>query len=279
MAVALGDARNRKFEYLARLGYGARGLIYVIVGWLALMAAFGTGGQTTDTQGALRTILGQPYGKVLLGIVGAGLIGFALWRAVQAIKDVDHHGGEAKGLAIRGGFGVSAVNDLLLAALAFSLIFTISLPGAGGGGGGGGDSSTQDWTATLLRQPFGQWLVGLIGLAVVGAGIAQFVKGYRQTYERYLDMRRHELDKVAPICMFGLMARGVVFLIIGGFLIVAAYQADPGEARELAGALRTVQEQPWGWALLGVVGLGLIAFGVYSLIEAVYRRVDMPEPV
>ena len=79
--------------------------------------------------------------------------------------------------------------------------------------------------------------------------------------------------------MFGLIARGVVFLIIGGFLIVAAWQADPSEARGLAGALRTVQEQPWGWVLLGIVGLGLIAFGIYGGIQAVYRRIDAPEPV
>jgi hypothetical protein len=270
MATAV-DVSDRKFEYLARLGYAARGLIYVIVGWFALVAAVGGGGGgTPDSEGALREILSQPFGNVLLGIVAVGLIGYALWRAVQAIKDTDHHGTDAKGLAIRGGLLVSAAIHVSLAIFAFSLIFII--------GGGGGDS-TRDWSATLMRQPLGQWLVGLVGVAVIGAGLAHIVKGYRKGYERYLQMPPRQMERVSPVCMFGLIARGVVFLIIGGFLIVAAWQADPNEARGLAGALRTVQEQPWGWVLLGVVGLGLIAFGIYGGIQAVYRRIDAPEPV
>jgi hypothetical protein len=262
---------DRKLALLARSGYGARGVVYLIVGGLAVLAAFGQGGQTTDTRGALLTLLGQPFGKVLLALVAVGLIGYALWRLAQALADVDHHGTDGKGLAIRSGLLVSAVTHVLLAFFALSLIF-------GWGSGGGGDGGTQNWTAWLLQQPFGRWLVGLIGLAVVGAGLAHMIKGYQAKFEQYLQMPAAALERVSPVCRFGLIARGVVFVIIGGFLIVAAVEFNSAEARGLQGALQTLQQQPYGWILLGVVALGLVAFGVYSLIEARYRRIELPDP-
>lgn len=263
---------NEEFAWLARSGYAARGVVYLIVGGLAVLVAFGEGGRTTDTKDALMTVLGQPFGDVLLGLVALGLIGYAFWRTVQAITDTDNHGTDTKGLAIRGGLLVSAITHTLLALFALSLIF-----GWGSSVGGGGDSGTQHWTAWLLQQPFGRWLVGLIGVAVIGAGIAHMIKGYQAKFEKYLQMAPATIDTVSPICRFGLIARGVVFLIIGGFFIVAAVQFSSAEARGLQGALQTVQQLPYGWMLLGIVALGLVAFGIYSLIEAWYRRIDAPE--
>jgi hypothetical protein len=158
----------------------------------------------------------------------------------------------------------------LLAVFALSLIF-------GWGSSGGGDSGARNWTAWLLQQPFGRWLVGLIGLAIIGAGIGHTIKGCRAKFEKYLQMDVATLDKVSPVCRFGLMARGIVFVIIGGFLVVAAVEFNSAEARGLQGALQALQQQPYGWILLGIVALGLAAFGVYSLIEAWYRRIDAPE--
>jgi hypothetical protein len=258
-----------KIAWLARSGYAARGVVYLIIGGLAVLAALGSGGQTTDSKGALVTILQQPFGKVLLALVALGLVGYAIWRLVQASMDPDNHGTDAKGVAVRGGLLVSAVSHVLLAFFALSLIF-------GWGAGGGGDSGTQDWTAWLLQQPFGRWLVALVGLAVIGAGLAHMVKGYKAKFEKYLQMDHDLLDKTSPICRFGLIARGVVFLIIGGFLVVAAWRFSSGDVVGLQGALQTLQQQPYGWILLGIVALGLFAFGVYSLIEARYRRIDAP---
>ena len=179
-----GDERHgSKIAWLARSGYAARGVVYLIIGGLAVLAALGSGGQTTDSKGALVTILQQPFGKVLLALVALGLVGYAIWRLVQASMDPDDHGTDAKGVAIRGGLLVSAVTHVLLAFFALSLIF-------GWGGGGGGDSGAQDWTAWLLQQPFGRWLVALIGLAVIGAGLAHMVKGYKAKFEKYLQMDR-----------------------------------------------------------------------------------------
>ena len=256
---------------LARSGYAARGVVYIIVGYFAVLAAFGgTGGQTTDSKGALQSILGQSFGQILLGVIAVGLIGYSLWRLIQAVMDTDGHGTGAKGIAIRAGLLVSAVTHVLLAIFALSLIFGW---GTGGGGGGG---ETQDWTAWLMRQPYGRWLVGLVGLAVLGAGIAHIVKGWKAEFEKYLRMDRQKLDTARPICRFGLIARGIVFLIIGGFFLVAAWQVDPSEARGLAGALQTLQQQSYGWLLLGIIALGLVAFGIYSMVEAIWRKVDHP---
>jgi hypothetical protein len=264
--MAAGDSAD-KIAWLARSGYAARGVVYVIVGWLAVLAALGSG-QATDSKGALLTILQQPFGEVLLALVALGLVGYALWRLVQASMDTDGHGTDAKGAAVRIGLVVSAVTHLLLAFFALSLIL-------GWGAGGGGDG-TQDWTAWLLEQPFGRWLVGLIGAAVVGAGLAHIFKGWQAKFEKYLQMDPDLLDKASPVCRFGLVARGVVFLIIGGFLVVAAWRFSSGEVVGLKGALQTLQQQPYGWILLGIVALGLFAFGLYSLIEARYRRIDTP---
>ena len=265
--MASGGAGS-KVTWLARSGYAARGVVYVIVGWLAMLAALG-GGRTTDSEGALLTILQQPFGAILLALVALGLVGYAAWRLVQAMMDPDGHGTGARGLAIRGGLLVSAVSHLLLAFFALSLIF-------GWGTGGGGDGGTRDWTAWLLQQPFGRWLVALVGLAVIGAGVAHMIKGCRAHFEQYLQMDRALLDKVSPVCRFGLIARGVVFLIIGGFLLVAAWRFSSGEVVGLQGALQTLQQQPYGWILLAIVALGLFAFGVYGLIQARYRRIDAP---
>lgn len=256
------------FTLLARAGYAARGLVYLIVGTLALLAALGQGGDTSDSEGALTRLMGQPFGPVMLVLVAVGLAGYAFWRLVQTVMDPDRHGTDLHGMAVRAGFLVGAVTHASLAVFALSLIF-------GWGYGGGGDS-TRHWTAWLLQQPLGQWLVGLIGLAVIGAGLAQAYKGWTAKFEERLRMARATLDRISPICRFGLVARGTVFVLIGGFLIVAAVKFSSEEARGFKGAMEALQEQPYGWILLGVVALGLAAFGIYSLIEGACRRIDHP---
>lgn len=275
---AAGD-RHAWLAWLARAGYAARGVVYLLVGGLALMAAFGSGGQTTGSRGALRTLADETWGMIALGAIGIGLIGHALWRFMQGALDADDHGTDGKGLVIRAGLLGSGVMYVLLAIYAFSLM-TLGGGGGGetaaggaGGGGQGGDSGAQEATAWLMSQPYGPWLVGIAGAIIAGVGVAQLVKAVKAKFEKWLAMPPRKLEKVSPICRTGLAARAVTFWIIGGFVIVAAWQADPQEARGLNGALNTLQAQAYGPWLLGAVAIGLIAFAAYSFIEARYRRI------
>ena len=262
-AAAAKDGAGTAVVALARSGYAARGIVYLIVGGLAVLAAFGPGGQTTDSRGALTSLLGAPFGKALLVVMGVGLLGYSLWRTIQGIKDTDHHGTGARGLAIRGGLLVSAVTHVLLA-------FTL---GGGGSGGGGG---SQGLASTLMQQPYGRVLVGLVGVAVIGAGIAHAVKGWTARFEKYMLIPADKRAWAHPVCRFGLITRAVVLIIIGGMFIAAAYQIDPSQAGGLADAFDAVRRQAYGKVLLGIIAIGLVAFGIYSLLEAVYRRVSPP---
>jgi hypothetical protein len=267
---ALAEAEGSgKYKGLARLGYASRGIVYLIVGSFAVLAAFG-GGRTTDTKGALQSLMGGPWGIAPLSLVALGLLAFAAWRAVQGIADADGHGRDGKGLVVRGGLLVSAVTHLSLALFAAGLMFGV-------GGGSGGDGGTQSWIAKLMQQPLGQWLVGIVGATVFGAGIAQIVKGWKAKFEKRFKPGYGALGWVRPLCRFGLIARGIVFLIIGGFIVVAAWRYDPRQARGLAGALQAIQEQPYGQALLGIVAFGLVAFGLYCGVEALYRRIGVAQ--
>jgi hypothetical protein len=261
----MDQGSSDNLRLVARVGYAARGVIYVIVGALAALAAIGRGGETTDSEGALVEVLGAPFGKILLAMVAAGLLCYSAWRAVQAVMDADSHGTDLKGLTIRSGLAVSAVTHIGLAFAAVSLIF--------GWGSGGSGESEQEWTARLLSQPYGAWLVGAVGLAFIGVGIAHGIKAWTARFERRFDMDQNEQKIITPLSRFGLFARGTVFVIMGGFFITAAIQNDPSEARGLSGALQALQGQTFGSILLGIVALGLVSFGAYSIIESIYRRI------
>ena len=255
-------------ERLARLGYLAKGIVYAIVGVLAVQAAFGAGGQTTDTKGALSAIAAQPFGKFLLALLTVGLIGYVVWRFVQAVQDPEHKGDDAKGWATRLGY---AVSGLIYASLAFTSIGLIR-----GSGGGGGGNSKQDWTARLLAQPFGQWLVGLVGAFVIGLGFYQLYQAYKAKFRKQMklqEMSPTEETWATRIGRFGLGARGVVFCIIGFFLLQAARQSDASQVRGLDGALQSLAQQPYGPWLLGIVALGLVAYGIHMAVQARYIRI------
>lgn len=259
------------FERLARFGYAAKGAVYIVVGLLAAMAAFGTGGKTTDTRGALETIVEQPFGRVLLGAVAIGLIGYALWRFVQAFADAENKGSDAKGMGIRTGYGISAIIHVGLALSAAQMAFGSSSRS------GGSDRAEQGWTASLMAQPFGRWLVAALGATIIGVGIFQLYKAYTAKFREELklgEMSSTEQTWATRSGRLGFAARGVVFSVIGIFLMLAALRSDPGEARGLSGALRALEGQPFGSVILGVVAIGLIAYGVYMFVAARYRRID-----
>ena len=253
-------------EKLARLGYATKGAVYGLIGVLAVMAAFSSGGKTTDTQGALHTIARQPFGQILLAVVAVGLIGYALWRIIEAWKDPEHKGDDAKGIATRAGYLFSG---LVYGALAFNAALL-----AFGSGGGGGGNSKQDWTARVMQQPFGRWLVSIAGAIIIGIGLYKIYLAYKVKFRKKLNLR--ELDRnqeqwVVNICRFGITARGVVFMLLGFFVLQAAYKSNPDKVRGLDGALQTLARQPYGKILLGIVALGLVAYAIYMIVQSRYR--------
>ena len=256
-------------EGFGRCGYLAKGLVYTLVGVLAAQAALGAGGATTDARGALPQIIQAPFGQGLLAATAIGLVGYGLWRFVQAGMDTEHKGTAAQGLLTRGTYIIIGMSHLALALSALQLLL------GSAGDSSGGDSSAQDRTAWLLSQPFGQWLVGLVGIILLGVGLYQWYQAYNAGFRDQLklaEMSGTQERWVTCIGRLGFAARGSVFGIVGGLLIAAAIHAAPEEARGLGGALATLGEQPFGPWLLGVVAAGLIAYGGYVLVEARYRR-------
>lgn len=253
-------------ERLARVGYLAYGVVYVLVGALAVRAAFGGGGKAASQEGALHQVLLAPLGRVLLGMVVIGLLAYATWRLFQGFLDPENEGKDARGIVKRFDH---VINGLFHATLAFSAGQLVL--GSGGGGGG----SPDDWTARLLAQPLGRWLVAIAGAVIVGAGLYQLYKAYRADFRDELgEMGARERTWATRSGRLGYAARGVVFGVIGMFLIQASLQTDPDEARGLGGALETLARQPFGPYLLGAVSLGLVAYGVFMFVVARYRRID-----
>jgi hypothetical protein len=258
------------FERLARFGYVAKGIVYFTVGLLAAQVALGMGGRTTDNEGALETIVTQPFGKFLLAIIALGMIGYALWRFVQAIFDPDnqHQKPEAKDIAKRLGYAGSGVVYVGLAFTAIKLIL-----GAARSSGG---SSTQDWTARFLLQPFGQWLVGLAGLLTIGVGLYMVYYAFKAKFRSELNwqqMTPKEKKWTTWVGKFGITARGIVFSVMGVFLAKAALNSDASQAKGVGEALAVLSEQPFGRWLLGFVAFGFIAYSVYSIVDAKYHRI------
>jgi Domain of Unknown Function (DUF1206) len=255
-------------ERFARLGYATEGAMYTLIGVLAAGVAFGAGGRATGQQGALEIVAGSPFGGVLVGLIALGFLGYALWRGVQAIADPDGEGTALKAVGKRIGYGVSA---LVYVALAFSAVGLI-LGSASEGGG-----TPDDWPALLLSWPLGQVLVASVGTAVVGLGLRELYQAYKARFLEYLKIEEMG-EKVRKWSKrwgrLGITARGIVFGVVGTFLIRAALEYDPQEARGLGGALQTLAQQPLGQWLLGAVALGLIAYGLFMLSVARYRHID-----
>lgn len=260
------------FEWLARFGYAAKGVVYLIIGALAAKAAFSQGGATVGKNGAVRQIYQQPYGQVLLGIIVVGFVGVALWSFAQSLLNADGQKRDLKGYITRAAYFGIGLSYGGLAIAAAKLILS-----GGRSGAQGSSHSTQDWTARLLNAPAGVALVVLVGLVVLGVAAALFyTEAYKASFSKHMSLQQlgtHVRDFVLWSGRIGYAAMGVIACEIGIFLIVAAFKHQPGQARGLSGALSALIQQPWGQWLLGLVAFGLILYGLFNFTQALYHRI------
>ncbi|HEV8453473.1 MAG TPA: DUF1206 domain-containing protein [Gemmatimonadales bacterium] len=255
-------------ERLARIGYAAKGILYITVGLLAAQAGLGRGGRTVDTQGALRVVHTITFGRIALLVIAAGLMGYAIWRIVEAVVDPDGRGTDAKGLALRASF---AARGVLYGALGITALRLAARERPGSH-----SEQTRHWTELAFGLPAGELLVWLAASGIGGYGIYQLYRAYASKLSRQLhlgELGTGTLRWIVGVSRFGIAARGVVFCLIGFFLAGAAARHDATQAgglRKSMGVLAGIGLWP-----IVVVALGLVAYGVYELVNARYRRISV----
>jgi Domain of Unknown Function (DUF1206) len=263
-----GSTNGPAFEALARAGFVARGIIYGIVGLLAIQVAMHAGGgRPTNQRGALETVQRQPLGHWLLIAVAVGLAGYALWRFVQAFFGRGPEGGGDPSAFGRIAAFASGCAYAAMCALAVSILL---------GASSRTSSNPHKSAAGVLGWPGGQWIVGIAGAVFIGVALYQ---GYKGVSRKFLD--EDKTEQMGPftrrwitrIGVVGHLARMVAFGLIGIFVVKAAIDYAPKRAVGLDGALSRLAHQSYGTFLLALVAAGLCAFGVYSIADARYRRI------
>jgi formate hydrogenlyase subunit 3/multisubunit Na+/H+ antiporter MnhD subunit len=254
-------------ERLARVGLVAQGVSFGLVAVLAIEVALGKGGKATDREGALKTIADDPVGKPIVILLAIGFGAYALWRLAQVFlgHDVEEPGGKKKWGKRLSSLGKAAIYAALCWAAVSILV-----------GGDSGSNKEQDATAGIMKWPAGRWLVIAIAIGIAIAALWNLYRGVSGRYEKQLktgQMSAREERWTRRVAVVGLIARAVVFGLISWFFFNAAVDYDPKKARGLDGALRELAHEPYGEVLLGVVAAGLMAYGVFCLIQARYREV------
>src|ERR1700681_714714 len=260
-------AANPALELLERLGYVVRGALYAVMGLLALEIVLSVaGGKATDLTGSLVVLVSNPFGKLVLIIVAIGLAAYSLWGFTRAIYDPLHRGSDASGYMARLGFVSSA--------LSYAAIVVFALQVLAGSGASAADG-TQKTVAQVLTHPAGGALTILIGLVVIGVALGQFLEAVRATFARDLkgaEMSASTRNTVVTLGRFGMFARGVIFLVIGWFVVQAGIHHDPAQAQSFGGAFVFLLAQPFGRIVMGIVALGLVALGLHSFACARWIR-------
>jgi len=250
----------------ARFGMFSKGVVYVLIGVLTAMAAFNLGGQTSGKQGAFQFVYSQPFGKILLGLIALGLLGYVAWRFIQAIKDP-----EDEGKGRRAAYATSGIFYVLIAISAITLIFSGS---SGGSGGSGGSGSQQQVLSGLLDQTWGQVLVGVFAVGFFAKAIWQFYRAFSGKFDdklKNVNLRKEARETIKKAGFVGYISRGIVIGIIGYLFLDAAISANPSEAGGTKEAFGLIQNSTAGPIVLGVIALGLAAYGVFMFVKAKYR--------
>jgi formate hydrogenlyase subunit 3/multisubunit Na+/H+ antiporter MnhD subunit len=257
--------QSKEIGWAGRLGLVAMGVSYGLVAVLAIELALGRGGKATDRQGALQTLAHDSLGRLVVILLAVGFGGYAVWRFAEAFLDRGDEGTGPKGLAKRVGY---LGRGLIYAGLCVTAVAILL--------GSSGSSSEKKETAWVLDWPAGRWIVGAVGAGFLAAAIWNVIRGLTRKFKKQLNTASMSAgeEKAATLAgVVGLLARGVVFGLIGVFLVRAAWQYEAKEAIGIDGALRKLAAQDSGDALLFVVSAGLLAFGIFCLFQARYRRV------
>jgi hypothetical protein len=261
-------AYSDTMENLTRFGYGVKGVIYILMGYIAIQSALGKNATPADQLGAIAEINRAPYGEFLLGLVLIGLVSYALWGVIRAVLDPLHKGKDTRGLLTRAGYVVSAITYASFVYPTYELL---------AGTSGGTHNQTQKLVAAVLSMTLGRVIVGGVGLAVIGGGLYQIylavTYNFDQLFKTYA-LSPDERKFAIQAGRLGTIARGIVFAIAGFFVFLAALYARPNAAQGLKGALDFLARQPYGLWLLGIIAAGLILFGIYSVMTAIWFRLE-----
>jgi len=247
-------------DHLVRVGLVAYGVVHLLIGWLALQLALGDGSGTVSSQGALHQLAGETLGLVLIWLIAIGMVLLVLWRLLELVAGhrdedgVDLWRKRAADLLKMGIYGTLALSA-----------FSVALGDKGGG------SSADSYSAQLMRLPFGVWLVGALGLAIIGYGVAQVWRGLSEKHAKHLKAEGKSGDAGSAYLLLGkvgYVAKGVAIGLVGGLFVYAAMTHDPKKSGGLDAALQQVLAQPFGPVMLGAIGLGVICYGLFCFARA-----------
>ena len=258
-------------ELAARVGYGARGFVYLSVGVLVLLASVDLIGGAVGTKGALDWLAQRPLGRLWALLIGLGLAAFVMWRALQSVFDADHEGLSWKGLGTRMSQLFSGLSYAALAVAAFGLV-----AGAPDDAAREGVLQSQERAAAVLALPLGRWLLVGAGLAIFAIGVSNIVKAWREDFTEYLACSKRLCRRVAPLARAGHVARGLAYLPLASLVVLAGLDERASEVTSFGSALEAVERQPAGPWILAIAALGFVAFGAFSFIEARFRRIRPP---
>jgi hypothetical protein len=247
---------------LGRIGYAAKGFIYIVVGLLAVRASMGVGGETTDTRGAIEAIGEAPFGLVALMVVSTGLLGYAAWRIVSALADAERRGRSFKAVTLRVGEALRGLVYGVVGASTLKYLFDRE-----------GDSAdkTRQVTRWALHVPAGRWLVLGAGVVILGYAVYQMYRAFRRKFLKHLDLSQAgELSRklVERLGGYGIAARAIVFGMIGLFVLRAGWEYNPAEAGGIEKSLDAISNYS---LIFAIVAAGLIAFGILQIVMARYR--------
>lgn len=255
---------NPALEWLAKIGTAVYGVMYVVVGWLAVQIAFGDSAGKASGSGALREIAQQPFGELLLWVACAGFAALVVWKGCEAVAGYpDKDGGER--VAARVGSGAKAIVFAVLAVAAFQTVT----------GSSGGGKSKDSYTAEVMKWPFGPALVVAVGVAIAAYGLFSIYKGISDKWQKSLEAGGRTGDigtAITVLARTGYSARGMAFLVIGGLFVWAGFSHDARKSGGLDQALVTLRDAPFGQVLLVAVAIGLACFGAFNVAKAWYLR-------